>query len=264
MSCFNNFQKNISLAQFTTFRIGGPARYFFIAKTSQDLVEAVRFAQKKDLPFFILGGGSNLLVSDKGYDGLVIKINNEQRTVNNNIISSEAGTKLSDLVSFSIENNLTGLEWAIGIPGTIGGAVKTNASCFGGEMKKIVKKIEKIDNIILSVELELKKGTKEQSRELAKEIIKKRKQTQPLEYLSAGCIFKNPSSSPAGYLIDQAGLKGKKIGQAQISSKHANFIINLGHAKARDVIKLIDLIKKTIEPKYRIELEEEIQYLGEL
>lgn len=254
-------QKNIILAPYTTFKIGGPAKYFTIVENNKDLVEANEFAKNKKLPFFILGGGSNILVSDKGFNGLVILINNKQVTMNNNVIKAEAGVKLSDLVKISIDNNLTGLEWAIGIPGTIGGAVKVNTSAFGSNISELVKNIEKKDNVILSVELEMKKGNKQASQQMIKKYSKHRKERQPLEYPSAGCIFKNPINQKAGYLIDQAGLKGKQIGQAQVSEKHANFIINLNSAKSKDVKDLIKLIKKTVKKKFNIELEEEIQYL---
>ncbi len=255
-------QKNILLAPYTTFKIGGPAKYFFIAKTSEDLIRAVDFAKQKNLPYFILGNGSNLLVSDHGFDGLVIKIQNSKLEIRNSRITAEAGIKLSDLVRFSVENNLTGLEWAIGIPGTIGGAVKVNASAFGKEMKKLVKKVKKIDDVIISVELKLERGNQDKSRELIKEFIKKRKQTQPLGQFCAGCIFRNLEGQSAGQLIDRAGLKGKRINGAMISEKHANFIINSNSAKARDVVKLINLIKERVKEKFNVELEEEIQYLG--
>jgi len=258
----NNFQKNISLAKYTTFKIGGPAKYFFKTKTKQDLIKAVQFAKKEKLPFFILGGGSNLLVSDKGFDGMIILMNNKRLEVDNNKIIAEAGAKLSDIVKISIKNNLTGLEWAIGIPGTIGGAVKVNAHAFNSNISELVKGIKKDNNIIFSVELELKKGDRKKSNELIEKYIKKRKNSQPLEYPSAGCIFKNIPGHGAGRLIDKASLKGVKIGQAMISDKHANFIINLGGANASDVIKLIKLVKKTIKKKFNINLEEEIQYLG--
>lgn len=258
----NNFQENISLAEYTTFKIGGSAKYFCKVENKKDLIKAVNFAQSKNLPYFILGGGSNLLVSDNGFKGLVILIDNKELEVVGYKIKAGAGVILNKLVGLSIKNNLTGLEWAVGIPGTIGGAVKVNAHAFDSDMSQLVKKIEKIDNIIFSVELELKKGDKKTSQELIKEYTKKRISTQPLKYPSAGCIFKNVPGQGAGRLIDQAGLKGVKIGQAMISDKHANFIINLGGAKSEDVIKLIKLIKKTIKEKYDINLEEEIQYLG--
>ena len=195
-----------------------------------------------------------------------------------------AGTALSVLIHKTLRENLTGLEWAAGIPGTVGGAVAVNASAFGEEMKNLVSDIKRYKNIILSVELKLKKNAQ---KNLIKKYFTYRRQTQPLDYPSAGCIFKNPSQlgnkmgaapfsrglpplSPlsAGYLIDQCGLKGKKIGQAMISEKHANFIVNCGPlrrgasgAKAKDVIKLIQLIKKTVQKKFNLDLEEEIEYL---
>jgi len=257
-----NIQENVSLAQYTTFKIGGPAKYFFAAKNTKDLIKAVEFAQEKKLPYFILGGGSNLLVSDKGFARLVIAAENKQLTINNNKIIVDAGVKLSYLIRESIEVGLTGLEWAIGIPGTVGGAVKVNAACFGGNMSDLVKKVKKINDIILSVELVLEKGDKKESRQLIKEYFKKRKDSQPLNYPSAGCIFKNPAGQFAGKLIEECGLKGKQIGQAMISQKHANFIINLGNAHAKDVRKLIQLIKKSVNKDFKINLEEEIEYLG--
>ncbi len=255
-------QKNIPLAQYTTFKIGGPAEYFFVAKTTQDLIKAVEFAQEKKLPFFILGGGSNLLVSDEGFTGLVIKIQNSKFKIKNFRIIAEAGIKLSDLVKFSSQAGLTGLEWAIGIPGTIGGAVKCRTGAFGQSISKIVKEIKKKDKIILSVELVLKREDKKKSQQLIKEYLKKRKETQPLDYPSAGCVFKNPANQFAGQLIEKCGLKGKQIGRAMISPKHANFIINLGQAQAEDVLKLIQLIKKSVNKNFKINLEEEIQFLG--
>jgi len=258
----NNLQENVSLAEYTTFKIGGPAKYFYIVKTTNDLIKATEFAKNKRLPYFILGGGSNLLVADNGFDGMIILMNNEKLEIGNYRIIAEAGVKLSALVKASVENNLTGLEWATGIPGTIGGAVKVNASAFGSNISELVRDVKEDNNIIFSIELELKKGNKEISKKLIKEYSQKRKNTQPLEYASAGCIFKNVPGYGAGRLIDQAGLKGVKIGQAMISDKHANFIINLGGAKAKDVVELIDLIKQKVKDKFNIELEEEINYLG--
>jgi len=193
---------------------------------------------------------------------MAIKVNSKQKTINNNKIIAEAGVLLKDLIKLSIDSGLTGLEWTVGIPGTIGGAVKVNASAFNQSISKAVKKIKKLDEIILSIELELKKGERERSKRLINQYLKKRKATQPLDYPSAGCIFKNPLNRNAGYLIEQCGLKGKKIGQAMISEKHANFIINLDGAKARDVLSLIKLIKEDVKKRFNIELEEEIEYVG--
>ena len=256
------FQSNILLANHTTFRVGGAARYFFDARGRDDLIRAVFFAKEKGLPFFILGGGSNLLVSDEGFDGLIIKIQNTKYKIQDTKIITEAGTNLGDLVVASVRKGLTGLEWAAGIPGTIGGAVKVNAHAFGSDISQLVKNIEKEDNIIFSVELELKKGDKEKSEKLIREYFIKRKETQPLNYPSAGCIFKNPPGCFAGKMIDDCGLKGERIGEAEISKKHANFIINLGGARAKDIAALIALAKTEVKKKFGLDLKEEIERVG--
>ena len=281
-------EENVLLSQYTTFRIGGPARYFFIAKNTKDLIEAVKFARGKKLPFFILGGGSNLLVSDQGFNGLVIKAENQGLKLDKNIIIAEAGVSLAKLVKLSMDSSLTGLEWAIGIPGVIAGAVRGNTGAFGQSISESVEKVEvlndelekvvlnrsdccfdyresvfkKSGDIILSVELKLERGDKEKSQETIKEHLIQRLDKNPTGYPSAGCIFKNPKPLATGQLIDQCGLKGKKIGQAMISSKHANFIVNLGEAKAEDVIELIKIIKRLVKEKFNVDLQEEVQYLG--
>ncbi len=283
-------QENVSLVEHTTFRIGGAAKYFYKANTKEELIKAVKIAKKNKLPFFILGGGSNLLVSDKGFDGLVIKIFNTNYLILNTKINTEAGILLSLLVSKAVENSLKGLEWGISVPGTVGGAIKGNAGAFGESIGNIIKQIEvfnsekeKIENysqkdggfayresvfkkrpelIILSAELELKIGNKEEIQKKMKEYLDYRKDKQPLGFPSAGSIFKNPSDVSVGQLVDQCGLKGKRIGNVEISKKHANFIINLGDGKAENVLKLIDLMKKQVKDKFNIQLEEEIQYVG--
>jgi len=246
----------------TTFGIGGKAQFFFVAKTKENLIKAVKLAKKLKLPFFILGGGSNLLVSDRGFDGLVIKF----------------GQPLSGYVS-------KGLEWAAGIPGTVQGAVYGNASAFEKSMKDVVKSVEVFDAktekikifknkdcrfsyrnsifknkknlIILSVKI--KPGKSDWKK--IKEYLAYRKQRHP-QLPSAGSVFKNIGEIPAAILIHQAGLTGKRIGNAQISEKHSNFIVNLGAASAKDVKKLINLAKKSVKNKFKINLEEEICYLG--
>ncbi|MFC1700650.1 UDP-N-acetylmuramate dehydrogenase [Patescibacteria group bacterium] len=279
-------QKNVFLSKHVTFKIGGLARYFFIAKNKKDIINAIKFSQEKKLSYFILGGGSNLLASDNGYDGIVIKISNSKISFNNKIIKVDAGVKLMDLVDFSIKNNLSGLEWAIGIPGTVGGAVRGNAGAFGHSISEVIEKVIVLRNnkdkkcndkdcefsyrdsvfkhnsdIIISAELQLQRGYKKQSQKLIQDYLKQRKQKHPLEYASAGCVFKNPKPLSTAQLIEDCGLKGKQIGGAKISEKHANFIVNLGDAKSDDVIKLIQFIKIKIKDKFSVELEEEIQYL---
>ena len=268
-----NIRKNIPLAPYTTFKIGGPAKYFYEAKSKEDLIKVIKAAKKAGMPFFILGGGSNILVSDKGFNGLVVQVSSfpglAKRSgagkfqVSGNRIVADAGALLGKLVDESVKAGLTGLEWAAGIPGTVGGAVKGNAGAFGVSMNDIVKNIRNYEGIILSVELELKKGDKKKSQKMIKEYLEYRDKRQPLEYSSAGCIFKNPEGDFAGRLIEQCGLKGKKEEGAMISKKHGNFIVNIGRAKAKNVKKLIDLCKEKVREKFGIKLEEEIEYLGE-
>ncbi len=324
-------KENVPLKNYTTFRIGGPARFLVAVKSEEELIEALNYAKGNNLPFFILGGGSNLLVSDRGFDGLVIK--NKLLAFSFQLsactIEAGAGVPLALAVNKSVENNLTGLEWAAGIPGTVGGAVRGNAGAFGGSMGDIVEKVKvleisndqflipnQISNpksqipnklqiknyklqdcqfgyrtsifkqnknlIILSATIKLKSGNKEESQKKIKEIIAKRIAKQP-KAASAGSYFLNPvvtdqklleefehdrgikckdDKLPAGWLIDQAGLRGKKIGGAMVSEEHTNFIVNTGAATAEDVIMLVSVIKQQVRDKFRVELIEETQYLG--
>jgi len=294
-------KENILLKNYTTFKIGGRAKYFFVAKDKEDVIRAVLAAKKNKLSFFVLGGGSNTLISDKGFKGLVIKTENRTWKVEGSRIYAEAGVPLSQLVSLALQNNLTGLEWAAGIPGTVGGAIYGNAGAFGKSMGDSVKQVEFFDIkhnkikvfkkkecrfdyresifkknknfVILSARFQLKKAKKSEIQKEIKENLNHRKETQPLNFPSAGSVFKNPAPKQslvrgkpirfsAGELIEKCGLKGKKIGDAQISEKHANFIVNLGKAKAKDVKKLITLVKKRVKKKFKVNLKEEIQYLG--
>lgn len=259
------FQENVCLAEYTTFKIGGPAKYFFIAKTKEELIEAIRTAKKKRLPFFVLGGGSNVLVSDEGFDGLVIKVQISKFKIQDSTIYAEAGVKLKDLIKLTAKEGLTGLEWATGIPEvTVGGAIRTNAGAFKGSMRDIIKKVEVLPGaeIVVSALLELKKGDKKEIQKQIDYVLNYRKTNHPMNLPSAGCIFKNPATAPSAQLIEKCGLKGKIIGKAQISEKHANFIVNLGGAKAEDVCELIKLTKQKVKEKLNIELEEEIKYVG--
>ena len=304
-------QKNIPLAPYTTFKIGGPARVFCEAKNEEEIFEALKFAQEKELPVFFLGGGSNVLVSDKGFDGLVIKISNFKFQISNFSITCDSGCLLNSIVSESVKSGLSGLEWAAGIPGTIGGAVRGNAGAFGGAMSEIVEsakilempnfKSEILNNrdcefdyrnsifkknpnlIILSVKLKLKKGNKTESEKKIKEILAKRKEKQPMEFPSPGSFFKNPIAKdkkliqqfetdtgqklkdnkiPTPWLIEEVGLKGKKIGGAMVSEKHANFIVNTGNATAEDIVVLAAIIKTKVRNKFGIQLQEEVQMVG--
>ncbi|MBS4035821.1 MAG: UDP-N-acetylmuramate dehydrogenase [Ignavibacterium sp.] len=307
-----NLKFNEPLKNWTTFRIGGSAKYFFIVQKIEDFVKIIKVAEKFKIKYFILGEGSNLLFSDKGFNGLIIKnkISNLEigpvRAGQVKVIVG-AGVKLTYLVMSSIKVGLTGLEWAAGIPGSVGGAIFQNAGAFGSSFAQLinkvivfennkVKKINKKEcffayrssvfqrnkNIILGVELRFKKGNKKRSQERIKQIINYRRVKQPIQP-SAGSVFKNIDFKkiskkivnkypqlrafkksgiiPAGWLIENSGLKGKKIGGAQISEKHANFIINKNRATAEDVKLLICLIRGSVLLKFGVKLNKEIEYV---
>jgi len=293
-------RENISLKNYNTFRIGGKARYFFVAKNKEDLIKAIKLTKDFKLPLFVLGNGSNLLISDEGFKGLVIRIMNQELRIKKNLIHAETGVSLGQLMSLALKNNLSGLEWAAGIPGTLGGAIYGNAGAFGKSMGDNVKEVEVLDIrdlrfkiydlkkckfgyrdsvfkkkknlIIISAKILLKRSDKKEIRDKIKEYLDYRKKNQPLNFPSIGSIFKNPAPErslvrgrpfnfSAGELIEKCGLKGKRIGDVKISEKHANFIINLGKGKAKEVRKLITFIKKKVKERFGITLEEEIEIL---
>ena len=283
--------KNINLAPYTAFGIGGLADYFCRVKTKKEFVKAIKRAKDKKLDYFILGNGTNILISDKGFRGLAIKVQSSSASwrikVQSSKITAEAGLSLAELLRFSIKHSLSGLEFLAGIPGTVGGAVAGNAGIKKGSISEVLEKVivfgedgliydlnnkecqfdyrksrfQKTKEIILEVVFNLKKQEPAIIKQKINQILKQRK-NQP-EGKSVGSIFKNPGSKPAGYLIQEAGLKGKKIGGAMISKKHANWIINFSNAKAQDVLKLIRLAKMEVKKKFGIEIEEEIRLVGE-
>ena len=272
---FPDVQKNVPLSSFSTFGIGGKAKWFYQVKEEKNLIQLVKFCKENNIPYFILSGGSNVLFSDDGFKWLVVKIDTFGYEIKGEKIIVKSGVSLSKLVDLAYKNSLSGLEFALGIPGTIGGAVAINASAAGHKMSEIIEKVKIlteeggikelsfVDNlfkdkkgIILEVVLRLKKEKKEKIKEEMQKALSLRK-NQPTGK-SAGCVFKNPLLLSAGKLIEECGLKGKKIGAAQISEKHANFIINLGSAKASDVLKLITYIKEKVKAKFNIDLKLEI------
>lgn len=305
-------RENVLLKDFTTYKIGGPARYFFVAKDKEDLMRAVKTAKEFKLPVFILGGGSNLLVSDKGFNGLVIKVDISNVLFNKNTAFAGAGAGLTKLGHLAAEKNFSGLEWAVGIPGTIGGAIYGHAQAFGEKVSDIVKSVEAMNLdtfeikefskeqcqfslknsifkknknfIIISAVLEFEKKDPDEIKNRVRENVNYRKNRHPMNFPSAGSTFVNPEIKidnpellkrfpelaehnkrgiiPAGYLISMCGLAGKKIGNAQFSEKHANFIVNLGGAKAEDVVVLINLAKKEVKKTFGIDLEQEVQMIG--
>jgi len=284
------FQENVLLSEYTTFKVGGPAKFFYIAKNKEDLIEALKKAKEEKLKVFILGGGSNVLASSAGYDGLVIKLQNTKYKIQDTKVSVGSGMILGKLVKDVSEKSLSGLEWAVGIPGTVGGAICGNAQAFAGRISEAIKEVEYLDLnnlevikkasvkdcqfsnkesifkknknlVILSAVLELKKGNQEEIEKKMKELIEKRVGRQPLDYPSAGSIFINHGNRSSSSLIDEAGLKGRAVGGAMVSSKHAGFIVNTGGASSDDILKLIEIIKKEVKKKFNVELETEIQVL---
>jgi len=289
------FQENVLLSKHTTFKIGGPAKYFCIAGNKEDLIKAIKKAKELKMPFFILGKGSNALALDRGYEGIVIKVQSSKFKVQSQkskfkTVYAEAGVKLGDIIKLTAEKSLTGLEWAVGIPGTVGGAVYGNAQAFNIKMSDIIKSVEIFDVktlkiktlikkecdfsekhtvfkknknlIILSAVLKLKNGKKKEIQKAIKKHLDYRKKNHPWKFPSAGSVFVNKAGGPpSAYLIEKCGLKGIKVGGTKVSEKHAGFIVNTGKAKARDVFKLIKIIKQKVKSKFRIDLEEEIQII---
>lgn len=274
----------------TTFRIGGNADYFAKPESIDEIKELIMCAKKHGIAYYVLGNGSNILVSDDGYRGMIIRIGDEFsdiKMLEQNTISVQAGAKLSKVGNELAAKGLSGFEFATGIPGTVGGAVAMNAGAYGGEIKDIIVSatvltpsgdiltlsndelelgyrtsiIQKKGYVVLLAEFKLLKGEESQIRARIKELAEKRREKQPLEYPSAGSTFKRPEGFFAGKLISDAGLKGFKVGEAQISEKHAGFVINTGNATAKDVIKLTDEVKRKIMQDYGIELELEIKQI---
>lgn len=280
-------KENVLLSEYSTFRIGGPARYLIEVDNAEDLKKVIQKVLELNLQFIVIGGGSNILFSSKGYNGLVIVFkSNNTFSINDNLIEVNASVSLNYLVNKL--NNYTGLEWAVGIPGTVAGAINGNAGAFGGEMSELIKQVKVLevkDNqiieknfskedckfsyrnsifknnpnlIIISAILELKKDSEENVKQKIKNNLSKRMSKQPKGF-SIGSIFKNGEDFFAGELIEKAGLKGLQIGDAKISDEHANFIINLGKATSDDVLELIKIVKKEVKEKFSIDLEEEIK-----
>lgn len=283
------FEKNISLKDFTSFKIGGKADYYIKPSDIKEFVNAVISARESDIPYFILGKGSNILVSDLGVDGAVIDtsgLNKIERK--ENIITCECGVSLIKLCNFSAENSLSGLEFAFGIPGSVGGAMIMNAGAYGGEISQVAKsalclnkdgeiielELEKADFsyrssvfkeknlIVLEASFSLNSGNRDAIKSLMADFMQRRKSKQPLEYPSAGSTFKRPEGYFAGALIEKNGFKGFSVGGAQVSQKHAGFVINKGNAKSEDVKNLIDLIQKKVLKTDGVLLEPEVIFVG--
>ena len=274
----------------TTFRIGGPAEIFVMPKTTEEVAKALEICRQEEIPYFVLGNGSNLLVSDQGYRGVIIQMdrNMEEVTVEGTEIRAAAGALLSSIAAAARRSSLAGFEFAGGIPGTLGGAVVMNAGAYGGEIKDVLKDvtvmtqdgevrvipagelemgyrtsiIKKAGYLVLGATIVLKEGDPEEIRALMRELSEKRTSKQPLEFPSAGSTFKRPEGYFAGKLIMDSGLRGYQIGGARVSDKHCGFVINAGDATARDVVDLMEYVVKVVKEKYGVTLEPEVKFLG--
>ncbi len=287
----NRFKKNILLKPYTSFKVGGPAKYFCEVESCEDLPEIYFFAQQNDLPIFILGKGSNLVISDDGWNGLVIVFGKKysKNHVSGNIINSNAGASFNAIAQLAVNSGLGGMEKMSGIPGTLGGAVRMNAGAFGQETCEIIKSVKSYNpatnsfvirnaaqcefsyrhsiycensEVICDISLQLTPLDFNILNSTKTDILKKRKSKQPLELPNAGSMFKRPPGNYAGTLIEASGLKGYTIGGAQVSEKHANFLVNIGDASAQDIYNLSQKIIDVVEKDSGITLEREVIFLG--
>ena len=306
---FGKVKLNEPMSKHTTFKLGGPVKYFITIDNTDKLVEVLDFLREENVEYIILGGGSNVLCADKEFDGVVIKIHDQTTIIDDQTVIASAGASTVSVAQASVKAGLTGFEWGIGVPGTIGGAVRGNAGAMGGDMNGNISKVEVYrqgeileltkeecefayrssafknnNDIVLRVWLELEKSS-EESKDLMKKAIENisyRNTTQPQGFASSGCIFKNVSIEKwkqenggelpeifagkavisAGWLVDSSGCKGLQVGQAQVSEKHANFIVNLGGATASEVKSLIEEVKEKVYNEFKITLETEVQEIG--
>jgi len=284
-----SFLKDEAMAKHTSYRIGGPANAYITPRDKDDLSQILQFANQHGIATYFVGSGSNLLVADEGIDGLVITLGKSLKRleITGATVFAESGVMLGKMVKECISRNLSGVESMIGVPGTLGGALVMNAGAFGGEISNYLKHVTVMemdgqekqyqpgdisfsyrhstfpdDEIVISAEFELIQSDKETVQEKRAVASGGRKATQPLKFRSAGSVFKNPKEGAAGYYIDQAGLKGTKVGDAEISPIHANFFVNHGKAKASDVVALIRLARETVHDKFGIMLDLEVKPLG--
>ena len=282
---------NEPMNRHTTFRIGGPADYFLLPSSSEEVKGILEICKEESLQYFILGNGSNLLVSDEGYRGVIIQLyrNYGGLTVEGTEIRAGAGVLLSQIAAAARNESLTGFEFAGGIPGTLGGAVVMNAGAYGGELKDVLKEAVVMDRegniftvpveklamgyrtslvktagyLVLEAVISLKKGSQEEIRDTMKDLADRRISKQPLEYPSAGSTFKRPEGYFAGKLIMDAGLRGYQVGGAQVSEKHCGFVINKGNATAADVCRLMADVQAKVQEQFGVTLEPEVKFLGD-
>ena len=282
------------LGRHTSMKVGGPADYFLEIEAQMALGRALRLLDRFKVPFYLVGKGSNLLVSDSGIRGAVIRLGAgfrrlEWRDEGERVLADVgAAYPMTQLVREAAHRGYTGLEFAEGIPGSVGGALIMNAGAYGSEMEKVVERVEGVnrrgeavsfgreemvfsyrtfglptETVVTRVSLRLRRAPAEEVSQRVRELVARRKTSQPSGYPNSGSMFRNPPGDFAGRLIEAAGLKGKRVGRAEISTKHANFIVNLGGARARDVRKLMEIAREEVRNRFGIELEPEVRFLGE-
>lgn len=277
-----NYEENISLKKYNTYRIDILAKYMVFPKNAKELMKLINFARTNNIKYMILGNGSNVIFNTTYYDGIIIKLDNfNNMTIKGNKVYAEAGCSLIKLAISTINAGLSGLEFACGIPGTVGASISMNAGAYNLDISNSLESISVLtpqnkiitlnkknlefsyrdsflkrnpDYVVLSANFLLKEGNREEMLLQMEERKKRRKDTQPLEYPSAGSVFRNPPSMYAGELIEKCNLKGYCIGDATVSTKHANFIVNKGNATGKDIVSLINKIKEEVKNKYKIEL----------
>lgn len=278
------------MKNYVHFKVGGPADILLIPENKEQVIKSVEICKENNIPYYVVGNGSNLLVRDGGVKGVVIKLNEVNNIkVYGETIEAESGAMLKDVSSAAVENSLTGFEFACGIPGTVGGAVFMNAGAYDGEISHVIESAEVIDNngeikiltkeelelgyrssivmkkhyVVLSARFNLKHGEVRKIREMVQDLTCKRESKQPLEYPSAGSTFKRPTGYYAGKLIQDAGLKGYSIGGAAVSEKHSGFVINKNNATAKDILDLIAHIQNEVKKQFGVDLHPEVRIIGE-
>lgn len=285
----SNVRCDEPMSSHCTFRVGGTAKYYVIPDEYKKVRDVLRLCVEENIPYYVIGNGSNLLVQDDGFDGVIIEIDSAlaKIEINGNEIVAKAGAKLSKIAVKALNESLTGFEFAHGIPGNLGGAVTMNAGAYGGEMKDVLKWVKVLDNngemktlkaeelelgyrtsiivkekmIVLEACIELHEGNRDEIEMHMKELMAKRKEKQPLEYPSAGSTFKRPEGYFAGKLIQDAGLKGYRVGGAMVSEKHSGFVINYDNATATDIINLMKDVRKKVYEEFQVTLEPEVKIL---
>lgn len=282
------YKENESVRDYITFKVGGPCRLICFPENEESIIGIIDIIASVGLKYFILGKGSNLLCEDVGYDGVIISTQKlDYIRIDGNRIICGAGTSLMKVCRFALDNSISGLEFAFGIPGSVGGAVYMNAGAYGGEIKNVIEScrfikdgsIESLtasemdlsyrhsyfsdkNDVILSAVFNLEHGDKDEIKARMDDLIGRRKDKQPIEYPSAGSTFKRPEGYFAGALIQECGLKGKTVGGAQVSEKHAGFVINIGNATCNDIKELISLCQKTVYDKTGVYLETEVKFIN--